>query len=117
MWHIKLIILTLLLQGCSSIKELEIFTKTVEREPLALDDPILPKLEPIQWLIITSENAEEVFAKMSAEGIDPVIFGLSDNDYKLVAKNFAHIRNTMKKKSEIIKSYKEYYESDKKTNE
>ena len=71
MWHIKLIILTLLLQGCSSIKELEIFTKTVEREPLALDDPILPKLEPIQWLIITSENAEEVFAKHDENYMPP----------------------------------------------
>ena len=68
------------------------------------------KLESIKWIVITSENAEEVFKKLEEEGIDPVLFGLTDNDYKLIAKNFAQIRHNLKTKSEIIKSYKEYYE-------
>ena len=43
-----------------------------------------------------------------------MLFGLTDNDYQLIAKNFAQIRHNLKKKSEIIKSYKEYYESEEK---
>ena len=69
------------------------------------------KLESIKWIVITSENAEEVFKKLEEEGIDPVLFGLTDNDYQLIAKNFAQIRHNLKTKSDIIKSYKEYYES------
>ena len=38
-------------------------------------------MEKIRWIIITSENAEEVFAKLEKEGIDPVLFGLTDKDY------------------------------------
>ena len=71
------------------------------------------KLESIKWIVITSENAEEVFKKLEEEGIDPVLFGLTDNDYQLIAKNFAQIRHNLKTKSEIIKSYKDYYELNK----
>tara|TARA_B100001057_G_scaffold470083_1_gene531093 strand:- start:371 stop:604 length:234 start_codon:yes stop_codon:yes gene_type:complete len=76
----------------------------------------LGKLESIKWIVITSENAEEVFKKLEEEGIDPVLFGLTDNDYQLIAKNFAQIRHNLKTKSEIIKSYKDYYEKESKEN-
>jgi hypothetical protein len=67
-------------------------------------------MEKIQWIIITSENAEEVFKKMEEQGLDPVLFGLTDNDYQLIAKNFARIRNQLKIQNDIIDKYKEYYE-------
>jgi len=70
-------------------------------------------MEKIQWIIVTSENAEEVFKKMEEQGLDPVLFGLTDNDYQLIAKNFARIRNQLKIQNDIIDKYKEYYESDK----
>ena len=115
MFRISLILLLLFtVSSCSSIKKLEIFSTEVKREPLNLEEPILPKLEPLKWIVITSKNAEEVFKKLEEEGIDPVLFGLTDNDYQLIAKNFAQIRHNLKKKSEIIKSYKEYYEPEKK---
>jgi|TARA_B100000424_G_C22716448_1_gene389514 hypothetical protein len=102
------------LTSCSTIKQLEIFSKPIERQPLALEDPVLPKLEDIKWYIITSENAEEVFSKLNEKGIDPVLFGLTDSDYQLIAKNFAQIRNHMKMQNDIIKQYKNYYEPPKK---
>ena len=101
------------LTSCSSIKKIETFFTPVERERLNLVEPVLPKLEKIKWIVITSENADEVFAKLEEQGIDPVLFGLSDNDYQLIAKNISQIRHNLKKKSEIIKSYKEYYEPEK----
>ena len=67
-------------------------------------------LERIKWHIITSENAEEVFAKLEAEGIDPVLFGLTDKDFQLLAKNFARIRNHLKVTNDLLDKYKEYYE-------
>ena len=70
-------------------------------------------LERIIWHIITSENAEEVFKKLEAEGIDPVLFGLTDKDFQLIAKNFAQIRNQLKVTNELLDKYKEYYEPEK----
>jgi hypothetical protein len=100
------------LSGCSSIKKLDIFTMEVERQPLDLEKPTIQELEKLKWIIITSENADEVFKKMKEQGIDPVIFGLSDNDFKLLAKNFAQIRAHMMKFNVMIDEYKDYYESD-----
>lgn len=69
-------------------------------------------MERIEWIIITSENAEEVFAKMKEQGLDPVLFGLTDNDYQLISKNFARIRNQLKIQNDLIDKYKEYYEGE-----
>ena len=102
----------LTMSGCSSIKQLDIFTMEVERQPLDLEKPTIQQLEELKWIIITSENADEVFKKMKEKGIDPVIFGLSDNDFQLLSKNFAQIRAHMMKLNVMIDEYKNYYESD-----
>ena len=73
-------------------------------------------MEKIQWHIITSENAEEVFKKLEADGIDPVLWGLTDKDFELLAKNFAQIRNKMIETNKILEKYKEYYESEEEDN-
>ncbi len=106
-----LILVTFLTSCGTAVKQLDIFTKEVERQPLNLPEPLTPKLEEIKWTIITSENADEVFEKLKAGGIDPVLFGLTDDGYEALAKNFAQIRAYMLQQDEIIKSYKEYYES------
>ncbi len=74
-------------------------------------------MEEIYWHIITSENAEEVFKKLEADGIDPVLFGLTDKDFELLAKNFAKIRNQLKVQNDLIDKYKQYYESEEDNNE
>ena len=67
-------------------------------------------MEKIHWHIITSENAEEVFKKLEADGIDPVLFGLTDKDFEMLAKNFAKIRNQLMQTNKLLDQYKEYYE-------
>ena len=106
------LMLCLLLSGCSGVKQLEIFKTEVEREKLNLKKPTALELEQLRWIIITSENAEEVFKKLEEQGIDPVIFGLTDKDFQLLAKNFARIRNQLKITNDLLDKYKEYYEGD-----
>ena len=71
-------------------------------------------MEKIQWHIITSENAEEVFKKLEADGIDPVLFGLTDKDFEMLSKNFAKIRNQLMQTNKLLDEYKEYYEAEEK---
>ena len=109
------IIAVLILTGCSiGEKQLKIFKLEEPRQKLDLVKPTMPELEKLRWIIITSDNAEEVFQKMEEQGLDPVIFGLSDKDFQLIAKNFAQIRNHMKATNDLIDAYKEYYEPKKK---
>ena len=107
-----LLTLTIFLTSCSGVKELSIFKEEVPRAKLNLEKPTPLQMEQIQWHIITSENAEEVFKKLEADGIDPVLWGLSDKDFELLAKNFAQIRNKMVEVNAILDKYKEYYESE-----
>ena len=110
------LMLCLLLSGCSGVKTLEIFKKEVEREKLNLDKPTPLELENLRWIIINSNNAEEVFKKLEESGIDPVLWGLTDKDFELLAKNFARIRNQLKITNDLLDKYKEYYEPEKKEN-
>ena len=108
------ILVVVLLTGCSiGEKKLRIFKLEEPRQPLALEKPTMPQLEKLRWIIITSENADEVFKKMEEEGLDPVLFGLSDKDFQLIAKNFAQIRSHLKHMNDLVDKYKEYYETEK----
>ena len=108
---VSLILITSL-TSCSGVKTLEIFKTEVEREKLNLEKPTPLELENLRWIIITSNNADEVFAKLEEQGIDPVIFGLTDKDFELLSKNFARIRNQLKITNDLLDQYKEYYETE-----
>ena len=112
---VSLILITSL-TSCSGVKQLEIFKKEVEREKLNLNKPTPLELENLKWIIINSNNAEEVFKKLEESGIDPVLWGLTDKDFELLAKNFARIRNQLKITNDLLDKYKEYYEPEKKEN-
>ena len=107
-----LLILSIFLTNCSGVKVLEVFKKEVPRAQLNLEKPTPLELENLRWIIITSENADEVFKKLEEQGIDPVLWGLTDKDFELLAKNFARIRNQLKITNDLLDKYKEYYEPD-----
>ena len=107
---VLLILTTFLISGCSTVQKLDVFSTEVERSPLNLPNPETPKLEDLRWTIITSENAAEVFAKMQEQGKDPVLFGLSDDDYELLSKNFAQIRAYMIQQGLTLEQYRDYHE-------
>ena len=112
-----MLILTTFLTNCSGVKQLEIFKTEVPREKLNLNTPTPLELENLKWIIITSNNAEEVFKKLEEQGIDPVLWGLTDKDFELLAKNFARIRNQLKITNDLLSKYKEYYEPEVKKDE
>ena len=106
-------ILILLTISCSrGVDRIETVKTEVKRAPLNLDKPAVPVQEELNWIIINSENAEEVFAKLKENNTDPVLFGLTDDEYEDLSKNFAQIRNYIIQQNFIIDKYKEYYESE-----
>ena len=108
---VSLILITFL-TSCSGVKKLEIFKEEVPRAQLNLEKPTPLQLENLKWIIITSENAEELFKKLEEQGIDPVLWGLTDKDFELLSKNFARIRNQLMITNDLLDKYKEYYEEE-----
>ena len=102
-----------LLTGCSvGEKKIKLFAVEQPRAKLNIDKPTPLQMDKIRWIIITSANAEEVFAKLEKEGIDPVLFGLTDKDYEMLAKNFAQIRQKLQETNSLLEEYKKYYEGE-----
>ena len=115
MWNINKILAVafiLLLTGCSigGEKKIKIFSVEKPREKLNYEMPTPLQMEEIRWIIITSANAEEVFKKLEEAGIDPVLFGITDKDFQVLARNFAQIRQKLQETNNLLEEYKKYYE-------
>jgi hypothetical protein len=115
-----LIIFLPLLSGCASfslfgnkVKPVEIQTKAVERTPLNLREPEPLKPRGFDWILITPENAEEVWQKLREKNVDLVLIGLTDDGYEELAITMAEIRNFIVMQRAIILKYKQYYEPEK----
>ena len=107
-----LVLLILALTGCSigGEKKIKIFSVEKPREKLDYEMPTPLQMEEIKWIIITSENADEVFKRLEEAGIDPVLFGITDKDFQVLARNFAQIRQKLQETNNLLEEYKKYYE-------
>ena len=115
MYHINKILAVafiVLLSGCSigGEKKIKIFSVEQPREKLNYPMPTPLQMEELKWIIITSENANEVFKKLEEAGIDPVLFGITDKDYQVLARNFAQIRQKLQETNNLLEEYQKYYE-------
>ena len=105
------------LTGCASFdfglgktKPIEVVTKSMDKTPLDIADPEPLKLKPMQWVVITPANQEEIFAQLEADGSDAVVFALTPDGYQSLAITIAELRNMINTQRNIILKYKEYYE-------
>jgi hypothetical protein len=116
-------LLLISLSGCASfslfgsrVKPVQIETKAVERTRLDLPMPAPLQPRSPQWILITPENSEQIWEKLKAENKDLVLFGLTDDGYEELSINMVEIRNFIASQRQIIIKYKEYYESEKDSN-
>lgn len=94
----------------TSVKKLEISTVPIERVPLDLPDVDKLKLDKIEWILITPENAKKVFADLDKKGYNYVLFGLTDKGYESLSMNQARITKLLIQQKTVILAYKNYYE-------
>lgn len=109
------LILSLALTGCSifgrdRVEPIEVITKQEETVRLDLKHPQPISPLEVKWVVITPENAEEVFKKLKEKGTDLVLFGLTDEGYERLSINVAKFRDYIDNQRAIIVEYKEYYE-------
>ena len=92
------------------MKPIDIINKPIEKTPLNIAAPDPLTLRPIEWTIITKDNAEQVFAKLEAAGNSVVLFGLSSDGYQQLSMTIAEMRTLIVTQRQLIIKYKEYYE-------
>lgn len=107
------LIATMMLTACSSIPQvLKIDTAPVKKPEL-----IVPKVDkyvarPIEWIVITPENVDEVFNKLKDNKTDLVLYAVVDDGYQNLTLNMADILKLLKQQQSIIAAYKKYNNED-----
>lgn len=100
-----------LLAGCSTTpRQIEISAKPIEKPKLVLPPADELRLKDLQWVVINEENAQEVWEKLKKDKKDPVLIGLTDDGYEILAMNISDIMKLLQQQKAIIAAYKAYYE-------
>ena len=109
-------VMALFLVGCASTPEIRTVEKIVTKKviekklPLNINAPVPLELTEVEWVIVTRENIDEVWAEIEADNEGVALFALRHGDYERLALNIADIRAQLGEYVIILKRYREYYE-------
>ena len=92
------------------MKPIEVVSKPIEKTPLNLAMPEPLSIKPVEWIVVTPDNVDEVFGKLKSEGKDVVVLAMTPDGYQRLAITMADIRALIATQRQIIIQYKEYYE-------
>ena len=100
-----------LLTGCTSTpRQIVISAKPITKPQLVLPPADELRLKDLTWVVINEENAQEVWDKLKKDKKDPVLIGLTDDGYEILAMNISDIMKLLQQQKAIIAAYKAYYE-------
>ena len=104
--------LALSLTGCSSFlpEVTKYSTEPVERPLLVLPESEIVNMKEVDYIVVTEENIQEVWAELEASGKSIVLFALTSDGYENLALNNADIIRYLSEQKAVIIAYKEYYE-------
>lgn len=105
--------MAVMLSGCGIFGKdggLTVFSREQPKTPLALPDPTPLRTGKSHWIVITPENASQVWAELKNKNIDLVLFALTDDGYEELSADAARTRNFISQQREIIIRYRQYYE-------
>jgi hypothetical protein len=99
------------LSACSTPQErpITVSASPVDRPELVLPKPDRIQTRPVEWIIITPDNAEEVFERIRATGRPVTLFALTENGYEALAINLNDLRTFIQQLQTIIVAYENYY--------
>lgn len=86
----------------------------VTSAPIKRPELVLPPVDElnmrdVEWVIITRENMDAQFAKLTAGGAPLAMFVLTGDGYEALALNFSDIRALVQQQQAIILAYERYY--------
>ena len=105
------LILFVALSGCvsSQTRPIAVSASPVDRPELVLPNPDRIQTRPIDWVIITPDNAEDVFERIRASGRPVTFFALTEQGYEALALNLNDLRTFIQQLQTIIRAYENYY--------
>jgi len=87
---------------------------TIDSQPIDRPDLVLPPVDrynarDLEWIIVTPDNAEQVFSRLDREGRDGALFALTAQGYENLSINIREALRIIRQQQAVIEGYKEYY--------
>jgi len=106
----------ILLSGCAlfrePVKQIETVKVEVSKPALNLPNPEPLVLRDTSWIVVTRENAEQIFEELEAQGQPIALFALTADGYEALSINIADIKTYLGTQKELIIQYRDYYEGE-----
>ena len=100
-----------LMSGCASKpQQINISAKPIEKPTLIIPQAEVLNLKDQEWIVITEDNVNEVWQRLTEKKVDVVLFGITDEGYEIMARNMSDIMAHIEQQKAIIAAYKNYYE-------
>ena len=108
---LSILLAAFVLSSCTSTpRQIEISAKPIEKPKLVLPPADELRLKDLEWVVINEENAQEVWERLKKDKKDPVLIGLTDDGYEILAMNMSDIMKLLLQQKAIIAAYQNYYE-------
>lgn len=107
-----LLTLITITSGCTigSQAPLEVVQTPRQRPELILPPVTQINTLPVDWVIITEGNIQEIFQQLRSEGNQPVLFALTTENYENLGINQAEFLRLIREQRAVIVAYRNYYE-------
>lgn len=104
-----MLIPTTILSACSPAKPVTYSAVPIQKPALILPQVSKLDLAAVDYIVITKDNASEVFSQLEKDGKPVVLFALTSDGYKAVSLNMASILELVSQQKSIIAAYQRYY--------
>lgn len=110
-----LIIPLAIIVGCGETQDNDpVRPIVISSEPIARPELNLPNVDQytarnVNWIVITPENAVQIFSEMEARGQAPALFALDENGYENISVNTQEALRIILQQQAQIDGYREYY--------
>lgn len=105
------LIFSLFLSGCATSTGITVATKPTEKPKLDMSLPSPVKMQPLQWILITDKNYNEVMESVKDNNGLIFLVALDQTGYKNLALNNANVLRFIREQKSVIAAYKRYYET------
>jgi hypothetical protein len=109
----KLLLLPIaaLLAGCNSTPKVLTNPVLQDRPKFAVSDPMPANQSPLNWVVLTKDNASEKIAELEKKQGVVSVFALTPQGYQNLSINVAELRRYIQQQNATIAAIKEYYET------
>ena len=84
----------------------------VKKPSLNLPNPDPLVMKEVKWVVITRDNAEQIFAELESKGEPIAMFGMTTDGYENLTLNMQDIKAYLLEQKQILLQYREYYEGE-----